>query len=202
MSTKRTNRLLVIEKLVVAIPDDYGADPNKITIDEALQIFLQQRQTAKAVLFNTSGNYVYFNAAIPAGVNPEDPNDFTSNLLAATLGQNPDLDYAGLLFTLVYDEDLGGYRNIYNPQEEKEFNIKKALYLQSLKEKEKPEEGTENTQETPTDEEAEVEKGAPIAISSREGSGTEDADTDAVLPCECCDQICDERCPNDSYVEE
>ena len=116
MSTKR---VLVIDKLVMQIDDSFQTqDPNKITIDEALEYLLQKRALAKSVLNNNYWNFVYFNAVMPKGSIPDKPQTFTKEILMSFLAQNPDLDYAGLMCTLVYDEELGGYRNIYNEEEE------------------------------------------------------------------------------------
>lgn len=182
MEMRQPKRLLVIEKLVVAVPDDYGSDPNKITIDEALALLLQQRQTAKAVLFNRNGNYVYFNAVIPEGINLDDPTDFNSDTLVGAIRQTEGLDYAGLMFTVVYDEDLHGYRNIYTPKEEAEFLVKKAMYLKAKEEAEHQEDASESI---------DIEKGETV-------SPVEDDPADrTTTQCFDCDHICDEDCPDD-----
>lgn len=187
----KTKKLLVIEKLVVAIDDDYPtADPNKITIDEALRYLLEKRGTAKAVLHNTAGNFVYFNASVPVGISPDVPETFTKEILLGVLDQNPDLDYAGVMMTLLWDEDLKGYRNIYNASEEAEFQKKKEEYLAFLKET------AEN--ETST---GEVIKGTAVGMESDEPATT--AGSNEVIHCsECTYNICDESCPNDPPDDE
>lgn len=188
----KTKRLLVIEKLVAEIPDDFPtADPNKITIDEALQYLVSARQTAKAVLHNTAGNYEYFNAAIPVGISPDVPETFTKEILFNTLDQNPGMPYAGVMATLVYDEELKGYRNIYNATEEAEFQKKKAEYLEYL---------ANQLKDDSDEEESDIPVGKGEAVDAPSPSHE---DQEGILPCSQCEyDICDENCPNNSVNRE
>ena len=181
MSTKR---VLVIDKLVMQIDDSFQTqDPNKITIDEALEYLLQKRALAKSVLNNNYGNYVYFNAVMPKGSIPDKPQTFTKEILMSFLAQNPDLDYAGLMCTLVYDEELGGYRNIYNEEEEEEFQKRKEAYLMR-----------QAMSMAESDDEIPVDKDGAVKMEKTEESTDEN---EAMMPCTRCDNICDENCPMD-----
>ena len=68
-------RLLVIEKLVVAIPDDFAGtdhpDRPELTINDALRFLLDYRESQNAVIENRFGNFEYTSMDFPADTMPE-----------------------------------------------------------------------------------------------------------------------------------
>ena len=128
-----SNRLLVIEKLVFAIPPNMvEAGDGEITIDDALIALLAYRHSSDAVLMNQGGDFLHSIVELPDGCNPEDPMAFTKERLLEWLAESKHV-VAGVAHTLVYDEDLKSYRNAYKADDLKIFAERKAQYLESLK---------------------------------------------------------------------
>ena len=143
-------RLLVIDKLVLAIPDDLGPYGAKIpaTIDEALKYFLEYRNTAAAVIESRIGNFNFAVADYPDDSNPETKN-YTLDNLVQYLQDNPEKVMAGMINSLIFDDDLGAFRNAYDTPNERVFQERKA---QLLKQRAKEESG--ETTEDADDEES------------------------------------------------
>lgn len=167
-------RLLVIEKLVVAIPDDFiGTDhPDRpeLTINDALRFLLNYRESHNAVIENQFGNFEYTAMDFPHDTIPEGEmleTTFTKEKLLEYLTAHPEKSVAGAIFSLIYDEELGGYRNCYRGTEQAEFE-KKKQYLMTH---------GDNTTESSADEQDTDE--------SHENN-----------PCKNCECICDENCPD------
>lgn len=172
-------RILVINQLVVAVPDDVKSKDGRLelTIDEILEWLLQYRKTSDAVLRNNRlGNFLYFSMDTPNGVNPENPNEFTAQAMMDYLSETgPEKKVAGMMTALVYDEELGGYRNCYYGEEEEQFQERKAQML-SMQEDE-----------------------ARMKIDQFQALLRQSEDSDEPS-CSHCDEICDERCPDEPGV--
>lgn len=126
-----TKRLLVVEKLVVAIPDDANVG-DELTIDDALMYLLQFRSTAGAKLQNQLGDFTHCIITLPDSCNPEDPMALTKEALLNYLDERPDITVAGMAATVRYDEELKAYRNCYSGKDLEVFNARKGVYLERL----------------------------------------------------------------------
>jgi hypothetical protein len=171
-----TKRVLVIEKLVLAIPDQFQSDDGRdeVSIDDALRYLLQYRQTAKAVLQNRVGNFTYFAADYPDDVIPEDASSFTKDKLLCYLLNEEKKEAVGMMATLIYDEDLKAYRNCYDEKEQKRFNAQKEQYMQYLQ-------GNLPTEEEDEAEEESDEEDAEIASENQYGDNWQGVE----WPCGC-----------------
>ena len=172
-----TKRLLVIEKLVVAIPDDFAGtdhpDRPEITINDALRFLLDYRESQNAVIENRFGNFEYTSMDFPADTMPEGKGseNFTKETLLKYLADHPEKNVAGAMYSLIYDTELAGYRNCCRGSEQMEFEQRKD-YLMAYYAK----------------------HAASETSASDEPSEHQ--------PCEGCECICDENCPNDSRTAE
>lgn len=161
-----TKRVLVIEKLVVAIPDDFESKDHpgseELTINDALRFLLDYRQTPSAVMENRFGNFEFTSLDFPKDTVPEGlgSETFTKEKLLSYLSEHPEKAAVGAMYSLYFDQELGGYRNCYRGAECDEFNAKKQFVLDYYANKK-----------------------------------AEDPDKDT--PCENCDNICDENCPEE-----
>lgn len=133
-----TKRVLVIEKLIFNIPDDYVSESGRdeVTIDEALELYLKHRKSQKAALENQFGNFSYFFSNMPANMIPDVPASMVTPNLLEYLNEKALQCSAGMGATLIYDKELGGYRNCYTEDEMDVFQQKKE-FIQMLRESEK-----------------------------------------------------------------
>lgn len=157
----QTNRVLLIEKLVVAIPDDIKAADGReeISIAEVFDYLAKFYRTAECAMNNREGNYKYFFSNMPDTMIPTDPSTMKSDELMAYVMGNPECSIGGCIASLIYDSDIGGYyRNAYTEREMKVFEERKKLLI---------------------------------------ARNQKDEDPDKDTPCEDCDNICDEDCPDD-----
>lgn len=187
-------RVLVINQLVVAVPDELqSADGREeLTIDEILQWLLEYRKTANAVTRNNRmGNFLYFSMDGPNGCNPENPLEYNAQALMNYLNEaGPEKMVAGMMTALVYDEELGGYRNCYYGDEEAEFQVKKQQMLaQRAEEAEYYERAREIMRQDP--------ERYQHCGSNEPAEDPEDSDEPS---CPHCDEICSERCPDEPAV--
>lgn len=175
MNTKRT---LVIEKLVINIPDELQAKDGRdeITIDEALEWYLQYRKTQQAALENKLGNFFYFFANLPDGAIPDLPTTMKSENFMQYLSTKSNECSAGMMATLIYDPELGAYRNCYT-EDEMRIYAKKKGNLDVIRDR------TEKRNE----------KASPSDLNK-----SADCEPSEKCPrnhCFDCDYICDEYCP-------
>lgn len=126
-------RLLVISNLLVAVPDNVMSKDGRdeLTIDEILEWLIRYRKSSDAVARNNRyGNFLYFSADMPKEMNPEDTESFTAEALMQYLSDtDDDKKVAGMMTSLIYDEDFGSYRNAYTKDEDAEFQRRKAQLI-------------------------------------------------------------------------
>lgn len=132
-----TKRVLVIEKLIFNIPDDYVSESGRdeVTIDEALELYLKYRKSQRAALENQFGNFTYFFSNMPSDMIPDIPSSMITSKLMEYLDEKALQCSAGMGATLIYDEDLGAYRNCYTEDEMPVFQQRKE-FIQKLREAE------------------------------------------------------------------
>lgn len=126
-----TNRLLVIEKLVFAIPPNMPEVSGEPTIDDAFIALLAYRSSSDAVLMNQSNDFLHSIVELPDDCSPEDPMSLTKENLLKWLSDSKHV-LAGIAHTLVYDEDLKSFRNAYSDKNLTTFLERKEAYLKSL----------------------------------------------------------------------
>ena len=124
-----TKRMLVIEKLIINIPDELKSKDGRdeVTIDEALEWYLNYRKTQIAALENNFGNFHYFFANLPAGMYPDKPETMNTEKLADYLSQHSSQCSAGMMASIIYDEELKAYRNCYTEDEMKLYQEKMKI---------------------------------------------------------------------------
>lgn len=131
-----TDNLLVIEKLVLNIPDSVtgsGFD-GQVTINDALEYFLQHRTTVAGHMENEIGNYSFSAGILPQGCTPENTATFTSsNLLNKLSEREGEISHMGLMAMMRYDHDLQAYVNSYDSTEQERFLKMKHDYIASKK---------------------------------------------------------------------
>lgn len=167
-----SKRMLVIEKLIVSVPDEVKAADGReeLTIDDILQWFLDYRKSQQAVIENQAGNFKYFYTNMPSGMIPDLPSSMDTNDLTTYLLGRSDFKAAGCMAALIWDEDLQAYRNCYTEDEMKIFNQRKTYALQQRQ----------------------IEEMERKMAESKANTGAS---------CDGCDEICSERCPDEAAVE-
>ena len=126
----QTNRVLLIEKLVVAIPDDLKATDGReeISIAEVFEYLAKFYRTAECAMNNREGNYKYFFSNMPESMIPTDPTTMNTNALMQYVIDDPECSIGGCIASLIYDMEIGGYyRNAYTEKEMKLFEERKKL---------------------------------------------------------------------------
>lgn len=123
-----SQRILCIDRLILKIPDTVESQDGRreLTIDEALEWYLQYRKTQEAAIENGFGNFKYFSCNYPVSMLTEmekDAVDARTEALSYLL-DHPELQSVGWLASLIYDDDLGAYRNCYTEAEMEEYNRK------------------------------------------------------------------------------
>lgn len=126
-----SRRMLVIEKLVITVPDDVqSADGrDELSIDDILAWYLQYRKTQEAAIENQAGNFKYFYTNMPSGMIPDLPDSMDTGKLTGYLLDRDDWKSAGCMASLILDMDLGEYRNCYTEAEMKTFERKKKIIM-------------------------------------------------------------------------
>lgn len=126
-----SRRMLVIEKLVITVPDDVqSADGrDELSIDDILAWYLQYRKTQEAAIENQAGNFKYFYTNMPSGMIPDLPDSMDTGKLTGYLLDREDWKSAGCMAALILDMDLGEYRNCYTEAEMKTFERKKKIIM-------------------------------------------------------------------------
>lgn len=129
-----SKRYLVIEKLVISVPDDLQAEDGReeISIDEALAWFLQYRKTQQAAIENKYGNFKYFYSNLPPQTYPDEPATMSSQKLTQYLANREKECAVGMIASLIYDPELGAYRNAYTEDEMKVYHQKMASHRSYL----------------------------------------------------------------------
>lgn len=128
----KTNRILLIEKLVVAIPDDLKAKDGRdeISLAEIFDYLAQFYRTADCAMHNQHGNYKYFFSNLPEGMIPSDLTSMDPNKLLQYMLEDPTCQIAGTMASLILDEEIGGYyRNSYTEREMQVFQERKKNLL-------------------------------------------------------------------------
>lgn len=146
-----TKRMLVIEKLIINIPDELQSKDGRveISIDEALEWYLNYRKTQLAALENNFGNFTYFFANLPAGMYPDKPETMNTEKLAEYLAHHKSQCSAGMMASIIYDEELKAYRNCYTEDEMVQYEAKMKV-LRKMREKDKQSDKISNDK-CPTD---------------------------------------------------
>lgn len=172
-------RLLVIDKLIVAVPDEIASMDGReeLTIDAMLEWLLRYRKTADAVTKNNRyGNFLYFASDLPKGANPENPDEVSlQTLLNYLVDSDSSKRVAGMMYSLIYDEELGSFRNAYPEDDDEEFQKTKQAIL-------------------------DARHAAEEFRMRSESEHDEDDDEEMVPSCPECDNICSERCPDEEAV--
>jgi hypothetical protein len=174
-------RLLVIDKLVLAVPDSIPSKDGReeLTIDDMLEWLLRYRKTADAVTQNNRyGNFRYFSADIPKGANPNDESTYNMQTILDYLSESPEKHVGGMMTALVYDDELKSYRNAYTLDEDEEFQERKAQLLE----------------QRAREAQATAEAGFDYDRASE--------DPDAGTACEGCEELCGETCPDEGREED
>lgn len=125
-----TKRVLLIEKLVVAIPDDVKSEDGRdeISIADAFEYLAKFYRTAECAMHNKEGNYKYFFSNMPESMLPSDPVTMKTNDLMQYVIDDPESSIGGCIASLIFDEEIGGYyRNAYTEKEMKVFEERKKL---------------------------------------------------------------------------
>lgn len=176
-------RLLIIDKLVVAVPDAFGHDENTpVTIDEALQFLLDYRKSGGAVMANKIGrNFSFCVGDFPDSTNPEMKN-YTLDLLVQYLQDHPEKVMAGMISTVIWDPDFQAYRNAYEPTDEALYQERKQQLLSG----EDKDEGYLEREIA-----KQYQPGGAVPYSEKPAS-----------TCDGCEQLYGETCPDDPRVKD
>lgn len=211
----KVNRCLVLDRVVVAIPDDLrGTGPNgRVTLDDALKFLIDYRQSAKAVLESRGGNFIYGTVNMP-DIGSGSLSDITLDKVLEYV-MNGTSTVGGFMSCMEVDPEVdpNGFINSYTEDEMEEYNAKKAAYLKMRQAEvdaqtavtDSAEEDGETTTTCGCDGDA-----CPIDYEAiaREAKAREDAanaalDSDHIPTsaenCEECESnICSENCPDES----